>query len=112
MCLSIQCTALKDYCAGGSTGIKDGPSSTKVAGKAGGPEGDEEGGAEGEGETYYDFMKKEMGDRAARTRAALDAMDPEQRVAMEGHRPGAYLRLRFTGAVAQRCRLRALLLCL
>lgn len=87
---------------GGSTGIKDGPSSTKSGGGppgagAGEPEGDEEGPAEGEEETFYDAMKKEMGDRAARTRAALDAMDPDQRVAMEGHRPGAYLRLRFTG---------------
>ena len=40
----------------------------------------------------------EMGGRAARTRAALDAMDPAQRLSMEGHRAGAYLRLRFTGA--------------
>ena len=38
-----------------------------------------------------------MGGRAAKTRAALDALDPAQRLAMEGHRPGAYLRLRFSG---------------
>ena len=54
--------------------------------------------APGDEETYYDAMKREMGGREARTRAALDALDPLQRVAMEGHRPGAYLRLRFTGA--------------
>lgn len=44
-------------------------------------------------------MKKEMGGRLARTRAALDALDGEQRQLMEGHRPGAYLRLSFSGAV-------------
>jgi ribosome biogenesis protein BMS1 len=38
-----------------------------------------------------------MGGRAAKTRAVLDALDPAQRLAMEGHRPGAYLRLRFSG---------------
>jgi ribosome biogenesis protein BMS1 len=46
-------------------------------------------------------IQAEMGGRAARTRAALDAMDPAQRLALEGHRPGAYLRLRFTGARAR-----------
>lgn len=54
--------------------------------------------APGDEETYYDAMKREMGGREARTRAALDALDPQQRIAMEGHRPGAYLRLRFSGA--------------
>ncbi len=77
---------------GGGAGIKDGPS--KKADKAKSAAAAEE----DEGETFYDAAKKEMGERAARTRAALDALDPEQRVAMEGHRPGAYLRLRFTGA--------------
>ncbi|EIE20399.1 DUF663-domain-containing protein [Coccomyxa subellipsoidea C-169] len=76
---------------GGAAGIKDGPS--KKADKAKFAAAAEE----DEGETFYDAAKKEMGERAARTRAALDALDPEQRVAMEGHRPGAYLRLRFTG---------------
>ena len=27
----------------------------------------------------------------------MDALDPASRVAMEGHRPGSYLRLRFSG---------------
>ena len=45
-------------------------------------------------------MQAEMGGRAARTRAALDAMDPAQRLTLEGYRPGAYLRMRFTGARA------------
>lgn len=44
-------------------------------------------------------MKKEMGGRLARTRAALDALDDEQRLVMEGHRPGVYLRLSFTGCL-------------
>ena len=50
-------------------------------------------------QTYYDAVKKELGGRAARTRAAMDALDPGLRVAMEGFRPGAYLRLRFAGGV-------------
>lgn len=29
----------------------------------------------------------------AKTRAALDALDPGTRVAMEGHRPGTYVRI-------------------
>ena len=47
-------------------------------------------------------MKKEMGGRLARTRAALDALDDEQRLVMEGHRPGVYLRLSFTGAAGKK----------
>lgn len=38
-----------------------------------------------------------MGGRAAKTRVAMDALDASTRVSMEGHRPGAYLRLRFSG---------------
>jgi ribosome biogenesis protein BMS1 len=83
---------------GGATGVKDALGGGKVAKRgnaaAGGDAADAD---EPEEETFYDAMKKEMGDRAARTRAALDALDPGQRVAMEGHRRGAYLRLRFTG---------------
>ena len=74
-------------CSGGGAGVKDTPSKKKKA-----PAEVEE-----EGESFYDAMKKEMGGRLARTRAALDALDDEQRLVMEGHRPGAYLRLSFTG---------------
>jgi hypothetical protein len=42
-------------------------------------------------------MKKDMAGRASRTKSALDALDPYQRVQMEGFRPGTYLRLRFKG---------------
>ena len=66
----------------------------KKKGRGGGKEGE---GEDAEGETYYDAMKQEMGERAARTKAAMDALDPLQRVAMEGHRAGTYVRLRFTG---------------
>ena len=52
---------------------------------------------EEEPETYYDAMKRELAERAQRTKTALDALDPHQRVAMEGHRPGVYCRLLFTG---------------
>lgn len=50
-----------------------------------------------EEETYYDAMKKDMAGRASRTKSVLDALDPYQRVQMEGFRPGTYLRLRFKG---------------
>ncbi|KAK9820869.1 hypothetical protein WJX81_007795 [Elliptochloris bilobata] len=89
-----------EYDAGGSAGVRDRPAKARRHGAdadqdadaaAEGPE------APGDEETYYDAMKREMGGREARTRAALDALAPEQRVAMEGHRPGAYLRLRFSG---------------
>lgn len=81
-------------CTGGGAGVKDAPSKK---GKAPAPEAEEE-----EGETFYDAMKKEMGGRLARTRAALDALDDEQRLVMEGHRPGVYLRLSFTGAAGKK----------
>ncbi len=86
------------YAGGGGKGVKDGPSKASDGAKAAAAAAEEE-----EGETFYDATKKEMGERAARTRSALDALDPEQRVAMEGHRPGAYLRMRFTGARLLHC---------
>ena len=39
--------------------------------------------AEDEAETYYDALKRGMAERAAKTKAALDALDPGTRVAME-----------------------------
>ena len=59
-----------------------------------GPEGSDDG---EEIDTYYDEIKKGMVDRAKRTKDAMDALDPAQRVAMEGYRPGAYVRMRFSG---------------
>lgn len=58
--------------------------------------------AEGEGnpDTFYDAMKQAAADRAARTRAALDALPPAQRIALEGHTPGTYLRLLLSGATS------------
>lgn len=72
--------------AGGSSAVKD--KSGKVQRQE--DAGDEE-------ETYYDAMKKELAGRATRTKAALDALDCQQRIAMEGFRPGTYLRLHFRG---------------
>jgi ribosome biogenesis protein BMS1 len=37
-----------------------------------------------------------MSERQARTSAALADMDPAARVALEGHRPGAYMRIRLS----------------
>ena len=35
--------------------------------------------------------------RVAKTRSVLDALDPATRVAMEGHRPGVYVRICLSG---------------
>jgi len=67
----------------------------KVKGKGGKQQ--QQDGDEEEDETYYDAMKREMTDRAAKTKAAMDALDPSQRQLMEGYRPGTYIRLRFSG---------------
>ncbi len=48
-------------------------------------------------ETFYDSLKKDMAARASATRQLLDTLDPATRLAMEGHRPGTYVRLRFSG---------------
>ncbi|PSC76713.1 ribosome biogenesis BMS1-like protein [Micractinium conductrix] len=74
---------------GGAKAVQD----AQAKGKGKGKKKEEE----DEPETYYDAMKRELVERAAKTRTALDAFDPATRVAMEGHRPGAYVRLRFSG---------------
>jgi len=48
---------------------------------------------EEEGETYYDQVKREQAELTAKTRAELDKLHPATRVAMEGLRPGMYVRL-------------------
>ncbi|KXZ47518.1 hypothetical protein GPECTOR_34g677 [Gonium pectorale] len=48
-------------------------------------------------ETYYDSVKADLAARRAATRAMLDSLDPASRLALEGHRPGTYVRMRFTG---------------
>ena len=53
---------------------------------------------ETEGETFYDAMKQEATERMQRTKAALAALPKAQRIALEGHVPGTYLRLLLTGA--------------
>ncbi|PNH00936.1 Ribosome biogenesis protein BMS1, partial [Tetrabaena socialis] len=68
---------------------KDGKGKDGKPGKPGGRPKDEE--------TYYDAIKKDMVARQAATRSLLDGLDPATRLAMEGHRPGAYVRLRFAG---------------
>ena len=80
-------------CTGGSKAVKDDPAAASKAGKKSAAEGDDM----GDKETYYDAIKKDMGGRVARTKAAMDALDPALRVAMEGYRTGTYLRMRFTG---------------
>lgn len=62
--------------AGSGKGVKDGmdgdvtkPSESKID--------------DDEPETYYDAIKREMAERVQRTKAAMDALDSEQRIAME-----------------------------
>ena len=49
--------------------------------------------AEDEPTTYFDLVKDQFAEQTARTRAALDALPASTREAMEGFRPGAYLRV-------------------
>ena len=49
--------------------------------------------AEDEPTTYFDLLKDQFAEQTARTRAALDALPASTREAMEGFRPGAYLRV-------------------
>lgn len=81
-------------CTGGSKSVKDDPATTAAAASK---KAAASGGGDADVETYYDAVKKDMGGRVARTKAAMDALDPGLRVAMEGFRPGTYLRVRFTG---------------
>ncbi|KAL6785735.1 hypothetical protein ACKKBF_B01435 [Auxenochlorella protothecoides x Auxenochlorella symbiontica] len=80
-----------EYDQGGSRGVKDGTGGGKASSKASKEDVEEE------GETYYDALKKDLAERQARTDAALSTLGPDQRLAMEGHRPGDYVRLRFRG---------------
>lgn len=58
-----------------------------------------------EEETYYDAMKRDLAERAAKTKAALDALDPVTRVAMEvGAAPSAPACCGRAGLVPFRCR--------
>ena len=47
--------------------------------------------------TYFDLIKGQMADSMAKTRRELDAMPESTREALEGYRPGAYLRLVLKG---------------
>ena len=67
----------------------------------GGSRGEQAG--EAEAATFYDAMKQELAERTARTKAALAALPPEQRLALEGHTPGTYLRLLLSGLAWQAC---------
>lgn len=44
-------------------------------------------------ETFYDMRKREMAEQLAMTRQELSKLSPHVRQAMEGHQPGAYLRI-------------------
>lgn len=55
------------------------------------------GGGPQDEETYYDAVKREMLVRQVATRTLLDKLPAASRVAMEGHRVGTYVRMRFMG---------------
>ena len=44
-------------------------------------------------ETFYDMRKREMAEEQARTRLELSKLHPSVRETLEGHSPGAYLRI-------------------
>ena len=50
-------------------------------------------GGEPEPETFYDMRKREMAEQLAVTREEMSKLQPRVREAMEGHSPGAYLRV-------------------
>jgi ribosome biogenesis protein BMS1 len=49
--------------------------------------------AEEEQETFYDMRKREMAEEQALTRTELAKLHPSVREALEGHSPGAYMRI-------------------
>ena len=48
-------------------------------------------------ETFYDMRKREMAEEHARTRQELSKLHPSVREALEGHSPGAYMRVVLEG---------------
>lgn len=84
-----------EYDVGGSKAVDDGSKATPKGGAA------KEGEPSEEVDTFYDSIKADMAARTAKTRGAMAALDPVTRVAMEGHRPGAYLRIRLSGMPAE-----------
>eukprot|EP00210_Caulerpa_lentillifera_P002766 g2644.t1 len=46
--------------------------------------------------SFYQAVKDQMQDKLTKTREALNALDPKQRILLEGFRPGTYLRLKFS----------------
>jgi ribosome biogenesis protein BMS1 len=70
------------------------------AGDDGGGGGDEPGprshtapAGEEQQETFYDMRKREMAEEQALTREELSKLHPSVRAALEGHTPGAYMRI-------------------
>ena len=47
--------------------------------------------------SFYAAVKDDMEEKLKRTREAMDALDPHQRILLEGFRPGTYIRLKFKG---------------
>ena len=88
-----------DYDKGGGAGGVDAGADAAVDAAAARPKKKRSGryGEDEEEETYYDAIKRDMAERAARTEAALADFSPEQRLAMEGVRPGTYVRVTLRG---------------
>lgn len=84
-----------EYDVGGSKAVRDGTKAATAAASAKGGDPSEE------ADTFYDSIKADMAARSVKTRTAMEALDPETRVAMEGHRPGTYLRIRLSGMPAE-----------
>jgi ribosome biogenesis protein BMS1 len=78
---------------GGADGLGSDVDEPGGGGGEPGAPAERQGAAHTKEETFYDHVKRGMA-----AREALDALAPATRLAMEGHRPGAYVRLRFKGA--------------
>lgn len=71
----------------GRDGQGDGDAKAEPAQRKGAPP------AEEAQETFYDMRKREMAEEQARTRLELSKLHPSVREALEGHNPGAYMRI-------------------
>ena len=71
----------------GRGGQGDGDAKAEPAQRKGAPP------AEEAQETFYDMRKREMAEEQARTRLELSKLHPSVREALEGHNPGAYMRI-------------------
>lgn len=47
--------------------------------------------------SFYSAVKEDLEQKITKTRQAVDALDPRQRILLEGFRPGTYIKMLFEG---------------